>query len=334
MTDKQFIDWIESLPFGQQKIAKQLFYYYRHKNLYFSQSHIARICNLSREYVNKVLTKFEAAGVVIMQYRHKQTSRYLLSPLFNEQVRAKISYLFRAFPLVFLLSFPTTQQSSHNILRKDIINIKSRTVIRKPISACARAYEGNGLKTKNLGDGMLLPTEKKQLLVDLKNGTGKERLFSEALLSIKCASFTEAALVRLLGFPDYVIRKVDADLVGDKKARCMFSVFMLKCNTLCKEQNIRPDWSWVDSVRTVLGLTGQEIMVNKPSVPSRFSPQPQVGYGGKSIKEIRDAKEYKSDPVRSTINPEESLAGAQDHISSLSQDPKLAWLFGDLVIKG
>jgi len=74
------------LSVKELRIFRQLLYHSKRSPIFrTSQDTIARWCNASREYVNRVIGQFERDGIVKSWYHHKETSHYRMSSFFTPQ---------------------------------------------------------------------------------------------------------------------------------------------------------------------------------------------------------------------------------------------------------
>jgi len=100
-----------------------------YRNMYFSQSTIARDLGYSRGFVNRTLYIFEQSGLIASNYRHKTSCLYKVSSWFDDlDIRESLRGLFKAFrwfPVALLLvraPGSVTQEKSY-IYNNNQVNI-------------------------------------------------------------------------------------------------------------------------------------------------------------------------------------------------------------------
>lgn len=252
-----------------------------------SQTTIARWCGLSREYVNRILTKLEKDGVIAMMYRHKKTSLYKVSSFFDANVRKKISYIFRSFKvfsLALLFSKPTptpfinfyenvSENSSQYIKGKEIY-IKTLLKDRETLYAGTHTREGILGKLgkgflKRIDMGMKLPSERRQILENLKNGLIPNDFVSSTIKNISIIKLTFAGQVKLMSFSDKIIREAEEATRKFENLKSPFAFLFSQCMKISKKYDILPDFQWMNDIKRVLNI--------KDSDPS-FSRAPSLKF--------------------------------------------------------
>ena len=297
-------EYVSLLRKTEQRVLECILWYAsKYPEVHVSQYKIAKWCGITREWVNKILSKFESDGIVSMMYRHKQTSLYLVSPSFNEKVKQQISYIFRAlkvFSLSLLFSNSKQEISSQYIIRKEsFINIlpKFKDSIR------VRAHEKGriGLK-KRLGDVMLLPSDKKIMIEQLSKGVVPNNFVSSAIKNISIVKLTKAGQVKLMAFPDFVITEAENVVKKFSNLREPYAFLFSTCLKLCKEKKIAPDFEWINQLKNVLKITDSNpTVISNPSPPSR------------SLKQILDSQ-WKPEPGRQDIDREKEFSDAVEKL--------------------
>lgn len=256
------------------RLLKQIFYYHQRKRIFtISQQWLATQCGVSREWINKLLKELEACGVIRMWYRHKEKSFYRVSSFFTDKVIASLAPLWRAFPLTMLLSYTAPDQAiqkSSQLLYEEDIYLKPSLTFTLPnerdslAQAGARTRggqegqerTGREEKHKKAEENVMayLPSQQKQILEVITTLETIEPLFSETIQSIQSLQLTTFGKLKLLAFPDIILRKVEEQGKGFKNARDPYGLFIATAMKLCKEQGIRPDWSWVNKIKLKLNL--------------------------------------------------------------------------------
>lgn len=235
--------------FKQLCIQKQKYNIFR-----ISQGLLALRCRVTREYVNKVLKKFESVGILKMWYHHKATSHYRLSSFFTNQIIASLSYLWRAIPLTFLLSQPaletTNTKSSQYIKGTELLNTKYLVL------SDSRSKERE----------LRLPSNTRFLKKETVMQADLTQLDFDYLKSIKP---TLAGKVKLSAYPVEIVKQVDDQLFKmTKQINNPWAYFNTTCATLCKQNNIEPNWSTMYKLSTLLGIP-----VIAPFNDSTFVPE-------------------------------------------------------------
>jgi len=252
------VEFIADFTKGELSVFRQImFWSKRSPRMKVSQGRLAHICSLSREYVNRVLSKFEKCGIISLLYNHKQVSEYFVSSFFTDSIRAKVSILFRVFPMVLMLSKPaldaTIEKISHSI-KNDNIYI-TRTVEREFTYARARMGNGTALKKEEERTRvMLLPSDKKKILEQLSQGIKPDNFPSETVRSIADIPLSKFGQVKLSAFPDFIIKQALQETRRMKFLKDPFRYLFSRCIKFCHDQNIKPEFAWVDSLKKILRM--------------------------------------------------------------------------------
>jgi hypothetical protein len=147
---KRFIGWKTDNPLPDQSIRQNYNEYFRGltkiqqdilnkfiflgmrcKEVYISQGTVAQELGISREYVNRVIGRFEKDGLIARCYRHKETCLYKISQFFLDPwVRKDLVKYFSALvfiPLIFLFPFleAMSPNSTYEALFAKITEVKS-----------------------------------------------------------------------------------------------------------------------------------------------------------------------------------------------------------------
>ena len=230
-------EYFSLLTKSQQRVFSFLWNLYRKfGTLYISQSKIANKCFITREYVNKILSKFEEDGLISLQYRHKKTSLCRISSFFTDKIWSTISYIFRTwqvFSLSLLLSniapIAVSEKSSHNINKEFIYIINNKLI------------NTNSLK---------------------KEEKSMQALYNENIISywreLKSIRPTIWGQVYLSAFPEEVILHADKVTLNCKKKlatnldrwRYLLSV----CKSYCKDNDIETLWPQAFDTGKELGM--------------------------------------------------------------------------------
>lgn len=266
--------WGASLAKGTLAVLEQVFYWKkRFPNIYFSQGRIAKMCDLSREQVNRIFSKLEKDGIVSMLYRHKKTSMYKVSSFFTPEIRAKISHLFRVFPITLLLSIrPSTaviEKMSHKIYQGNYIYIKSLSS-PESIFTGARARE-----TESDQEKIKKERERETTASSVRSGPvilGKQpRSNGEVVMKIyelKSVKLTEYGQMRLSAFPEEVVYEIDRRMLRmAQRPLKPWHYFVSSCKKYCEEKGLAIDWTKMQQ------LAGKHCMPDEgPFIDDSFVP--------------------------------------------------------------
>lgn len=320
---------IADLPKGKLSLLKQLLYFSeRYPSIFLSQGRFAQLCGLSREYVNRSFSFFEEKGILKMLYRHKTSSKYKLTDVFTKEFKAKISIYFRVFPLTLILSISAPNaalgKKSLKIYKGEYNYINTRSVEREFTNA--RVYENGKTAFKKEEERtrvMLLPSDKKKILEQLSHGIRPDNFPSQAVRSIADIPLSRYGQIKLSAFPDFVLKKALQETRTMKFLKDPFSYLFSRCIKLCREQNITPDFSWVDSLKRALKMDD--------------SMSPVLAKPSRSISTLENAiisnREIIAKYKKDNISSDDGLLKAEDYIyEKTANNPGLKVVFQYLFV--
>lgn len=316
---------VADLSKGMLALLKQvIFFSNKYPSVYISQIRFAKLCGLSREYVNRCFSKFEVLGILKMLYRHKRTSMYKLTDVFTKDFIAKISIYFRVFPLTLLLSItaPNAALEKRSLYIQKVYNyINNRPVEREFTTARVHENGGTGFKKKQ-EVGMLLPSDKKKILEQLSQGIVPNNFPSETVRSITELSLSRYGQVKLSAFPDFIIKQALQEMRTMKHLKQPFNYLFARCMALCKSHQIKPDFAWVDALRETLKMGNDKSPVIDKSVRTAITLEHKL------------ASQWKPDASRVNLNKEEQLRNAAPEMEAIvKNNPGLLSIIGSVLDK-
>lgn len=315
-------EYFSLLTKSQQRVFSFLWNLYRKFGiLYVSQSKIANKCFITREYVNKILSKFEEDGLIALHYRHKKTSLCRISSFFTDKVWSTISYIFRTwqvFNLSLLLSNPAPiavlEKSSHNINKEFI-------------------YIINNINNKLINTNSLKKEEKIM-----------QALYNENIIpywrELKSVRPTIWGQVYLSAFPEEVVLHADKVTLNCKKNlatnldrwRYLLSV----CKSYCKDNDIETSWPQAFDTGKELGMPNdgpffddsfipvKDIVINSPKrVGGKSFAKQSVSSSvswEEAIRSNRQLTEMYNKRLADTLPPVEEIIASRLKFESLSQE--------------
>jgi len=214
--------FFSSFTLTERKVMNYLFsLMVQGRQIYLSQDRIAWYAGCSRQWVNGVLRRLEAAGVIVVQYRHMTSCRYWVSTYFwQPSVRRVLMPLFKAFYLsmcVYLTQYniqgskDSTDNYSYGI---------ERSFYNYNLSPCMKegqCMERNGLMGLNPVPAYI-------------------RGITEIVL-------TKWGQLRLVAYPEEAIAEARVRLTAAKEVRKPFAYFEQVCIEYCQWQGIEPNWA-------------------------------------------------------------------------------------------
>jgi len=232
------------------------------KNIWLSQSTMAKELGISRQWCNQMLREMEDDGLFLSNYRHMRSNEYQVSSFFRStKVRRLLAPLFRSFRVLFLVML--TQVNLHGSMKEDII-LKSNP---------HRQKSGRMLTVKQL----LLQN---QLLDSIKSKDHKINPISDAIRNIPGLPLTKWGQIKLSAFSDPVIEEVTYQFNNARNIKKPFNWFFYACLRYCKQNSLSPDWGWCRDLQIAFKMpTDAPMLLNhqaatrkplSPSIPSHL----------------------------------------------------------------
>lgn len=239
-----------------------------HETVYCSQAHIARKFGVTREYVNKLIKKLRAVGVLNAEYRHNRTSLYSLSSVvWDSEIRKRlVKYCpWLAFFAITLLSSSivahmncryTGGRKSTELLFSG--KFTQEKYLNKFISLSISSLSPLSLSlSTNKGE----PLQKRMVM--------EKPVIAPHVIRLKSAipSLTSWGVLLFAGFDEATIEFVIDQYEKAKKyshARIhnAFAWAMAKAKYYCAEQKLKPDWNLVSRLKEEYKFTDDKPLIH------------------------------------------------------------------------
>lgn len=223
----------------------------KHKTVFINQSKLAHKFGKTREWVNKVLHRFQEWGLLHITYRHKKSCIYTVSPWFNlEGIIFRLSHIFKALrgPMLAIM-FPISASSADIDIQ--FTHIKERS---------SRSY----FSFSNVYRSRLKHTETNSHSTKKVVKAMDTEFISPAILEITpIMRLTKAGQVMLSVFPDEAIRFAHTEMGKIERFRNPFGFFYNSCKKYCDEKKIRLQWDFIAQLRKKYNVNATDEVTEK-----------------------------------------------------------------------
>lgn len=216
--------------------------YYGNRSVYLTQSTLAKMVGISRQYCNYLLGQLVAAGFILSNYRHKTSCEYKFSSYFHStSVRDALKHLIPSFKWLSLALLTPVMLQAETISNFVTTQIKSPFTCIKLIPH--RLSKVVGLYTsKVVKNGATGHSHRKKRIVVMKNPIIPE------IRHIPGVTFTIANQIALSQFPAEALIFAYKEFMRCKNIKNPFGWFRVVCNKYCFERGIQPNYQWVSQL--------------------------------------------------------------------------------------
>lgn len=293
--------------------------------LYFSQGGIAKKSKLTRETVNRIMTKFRAWGLVESAYRHMETCLYKVADIFRDiALRKQLKVILPC--LVFLhwsallsMSAPESDNSlstpHHTIYIPNQVDrythcTNTYTQVDKYTHSPSPLFKNSDSIAMRLSyRAREAPSPTK---VPLHSQAESDRIVIAKVIvrntdmrRLKYLNFTPAGMIKISVYPnearEYAYSQVK---LMKKEVNDIFKLFCSFCLAYCRERQISLNWHMMFNTLRREGFTNESAGLD-PSNPVEYENIPTASGSGTVPKR---RTEFVPEPVRDLNTPEE-IAG-------------------------
>jgi hypothetical protein len=222
--EKDLLTIVRNLNLPRRKALNYLVSHsIEHDFIFPSQKTIAHEAGVTRKTCNYILKELESKGLIRKEYRHRKSCVYKVnSLLFDPTIRSALATVFKAFKFL------------------QISLLLSIVPFQKCLSEYAPALNYKAIRN----DYYIKKTPHRMNMdkyLDIQNP------ISGAIRNLKFLNLTRWGQIKLSAFPEDILNEVKDEYLkySMNNIRDPFKYFFVSCLKLCKERNIKPDWSWV-----------------------------------------------------------------------------------------
>ena len=291
--------------------------YYFSKGVFPTQTTLAKMLGISRQYCNYLLGQLIAAGIIMSNYRHKKSCQYKFSSYFNlMEVRTRLRNLIPSFKWINIAVLTTTLLHQETFPNSVTTQIRSPFVFIKTI--LPRLSKVGGLYTSKVVhfEATRFSHRKKRKFV-MKNPIIPE------IRHIPGVSFTVQNQIGLSLFPAEAIRFTLKEFLQCKDIRNPFGWFRTVCNKYCQEKGIQPNYQWVTALEAAYKNNPKQFSIQdtSPYTPEDLKPPTKISqtknYG--SQKFPKKGNDHFSPTYKIPHRSEEEIVGS-------FREKKKAWI--------
>lgn len=213
--------------------------YYYMRGVFLTQTTLAKMLGISRQYCNYLLGQLVASGFLLSNYRHKTSCEYKFSRYFHStSVRDALKHLIPSFKWLSLALLTPVMLQAETISNFVTTQIKSPvTCIKNPYHRLSKV--GGLYTSKVVKNGATGHSHRKKRIAVMRNPIIPE------IRHIPGVNFTIANQIALSQFPAEAFIFAYHEFKRCKGVRNPFGWFRVVCNKYCSEHGIQPNYQWV-----------------------------------------------------------------------------------------
>ncbi len=238
--------------------------YYGYRNIYLTQSTLAKMLGISRQYCNYLLGELVAAGFILSNYRHKTSCEYKFSSYFHATaIRDALKHLIPSFKWLSIYLLTPVMLQAETISNFVTTQIKSPFVSIK-LNQPRISISGITYDCKRVKNGFNDKAHRKKRKFVMNNPILPE------IRHIPGVNFSLGQQIDLSEFPAQAIVYAAREFSATKNVKNPFGWFKVVCSKYCANNNLERDQLWVNQLKAAYSNNP------KPFSSTDQSPYPAV----------------------------------------------------------